>query len=93
MAEDPGLLVAGVGVESCARLKREWVVRVPHDGLRRSARRRPPAIVGHSYYELARFTRAAAGPISPAILVDRRDQRLLLAPATLSIGSLRHRPA
>ena len=84
VAEDPGLLVAGVGVESCARLKREWVVRVSQTGYGVPPAGGLPAIAGHSYYELARFTRAAAGPISPAILVDRRDQRLLLAPATLS---------
>ena len=84
VTEDPTLLVAGVGVESCARLKREWVVRVSQTGFGVPPAGGVPAIPGHSYYELARFTRAAVGPISAAILVDRRDQRLLLPPATLS---------
>jgi hypothetical protein len=83
VTEDPNLLVAGVGVESCARLKREWVVRA-HAGFGVPQPGDADALVDHSYYELARFTRAVAGPISPAILVDRRDQRLLLPPATLS---------
>src|SRR3954471_6084512 len=70
VTEDPTLLVAGVGVESCARLKREWVVRVSQTGFGVPPAGGVGAIAGHSYYELARFTRAAAGPISAAILVD-----------------------
>ena len=84
VSQDAGLLVAGVGVESCARLKREWVVRVSQTGYGVPPAGGVAAIPGHSYYELARFTRAVAGPISAAILVDRRDQGLLLPPATLS---------
>ena len=46
--EDPGLVHSGLGVESCARLKREWVVRtragssVPVPG-------NADFITGHSY--------------------------------------------
>ncbi len=84
-SEDPSLVHAGLGTESCARLKREWVVRVrsgpgapvPADG--------PPDYqAGHSYYALATISRRSGDPnINPGDVTDRRERRLLCLPETL----------
>jgi hypothetical protein len=89
--EEPGLKHIGLGVESCARLKREWVVRVragssvptPND-----PNHPGDFIVGHSYYALATITHKRNIPfideaITDEAITDLRERRLLLPPATL----------
>ena len=81
--EQPALIFPGIGTESAARLRREWVVRwtsaaaVPvfGDG---------DFIAGHSYYALASLVRRAADPVVvTADITDLRERRLLVPPATL----------
>ncbi|MFI1169982.1 DUF6519 domain-containing protein [Streptomyces melanogenes] len=82
--EDPSLVRAGLGVESCARTKREWAVRwrtgtdlpKPTD----TAEYR----TGHSYYPLAQLRRLAnVAEVNPGDVVDRRERRMLVPPAHL----------
>lgn len=80
--EAPELVRPGLGVESCARTKREWVVRV-------RATMPTPAdtadhLAGHAYYQLATLVRRnGVAPVATADVVDRRERRLLLPPAHL----------
>jgi hypothetical protein len=80
--EDPSLVHSGLGVESCARLKREWVVRarvgdsVPAPG-------DADFITGHSYYAMATIAHQAGAPIISEAITDQRERRLLVPPATL----------
>ena len=74
-AEDGALVLPGLGVESCGRLKREWAVRV----VAGTALPVPPA--GHDYLELARIQRGAAAAVSAADVTDRRERRLWAWPA------------
>jgi hypothetical protein len=79
-AEDPTQILAGVGVESCARMVRQWCVRTrqgttvpgPADG---------DFIAGHSTYPLALLNRKLSAPAVPANiqqtdLTDLRHKRL-----------------
>ena len=81
--DDTALLHSGLGVETCARVRRDWVVRV------REGRSAPSAgdadfIPGHSYVLLAHIGRRGGKPqIRGADVVDRRHQRLQVPPATL----------
>jgi hypothetical protein len=81
--EEPGLVHAGLGVETCARIRREWVVRAyPVSHVREY-------LPGHSYAPLAllnRFTGQVT--ISDGQIVDRRQRRLLLPPASLISDTL-----
>ncbi|MEM7305818.1 MAG: hypothetical protein AAF682_04075 [Planctomycetota bacterium] len=81
--EDPALIFVDIGTESCARLRREWVVRtrlasdVPQPG-------DADFEDGHSYYALAEIARVAADPVVyPSQVVDLREKRLLTPPSTL----------
>lgn len=71
LAEDPALVLPGLGTETCSRLRREWVVRVreaptpPADG-------DPDFIAGHSYAALATITQTSAGTIDAPDVADRR---------------------
>jgi hypothetical protein len=81
--EDPSLILPGLGTESCARLRREWVVRTRPDNSA-PVRGNPDYINGHSYYALATLNRRNGdAAINPGDVVDRREQQLLLPPATL----------
>src|SRR5262249_17487406 len=67
-----GLLLPGLGIESCARKKREWVVRVgttvPDAG---------DARPHHSYYPLARIRRRLnVADIFPNDITDLRELHL-----------------
>lgn len=79
-AEAPSMILPALGIESCARRKREWVVRVAAGSAAPS-----PTIAGHSHYLLATITRPNAVPvnITASHITDRREKRLLLPPATL----------
>jgi hypothetical protein len=83
--DDPTLLLPGLGVESCARMKRFWAVRA-------RALATPPVApdpdfaAGHAYYLLAAVTRRAADAnVNAADIVDMREQRLLVPPSTLAM--------
>ncbi len=82
----PELLHPGLGVETCARMLRDWVVRVgPRVPQAGDADLRP----GHLYYPLATLIRAAnAATIPDAALTDLREARLLLPPAHLLTDTL-----
>ncbi len=73
-AEDATLILAGLGTESCSRLRREWVVRVrpagggfgvPQSG---DADFRP----GHSYAMLAQVNRTAQQELTAQTLAEGR---------------------
>jgi hypothetical protein len=79
-ADDSTLVHPGLGIESCARLRREFVIRVgpgtsaPASGVPR----------GHSYYALATIARRAGDPtINAADVTDLREKQLLVPPSTL----------
>jgi Family of unknown function (DUF6519) len=80
--EDPHLVHSGLGVESCARLKREWVVRT-RAGSSVPAPGDADSIAGHSYYTLATIAHQAGVPITSEAIADQRERRLLVPPATL----------
>ncbi|MDD5322497.1 MAG: DUF6519 domain-containing protein [Methylococcales bacterium] len=71
---DSNLVNPDIGIETCVRIKREWVVRVAE---RASA---PPAApVGHVFYVLAQFARQAnEARILPQHITDRRRTGLSL---------------
>jgi len=76
--EEPGLIHTALGVETCARTRREWVVRAYPETTP------GPHLAGHSYATLAllqRFT--GQDVIADAQVIDRRQRRLLLPPANL----------
>jgi hypothetical protein len=86
-SEDPSLVLPGLGTESCARFKREWVVRWREQTTTAEVPRRgdPDWLPGHGYAPLAAVTRHAGGTgIIPAgEVADRRDTRVLSLPASL----------
>jgi hypothetical protein len=82
-SEDPTLVFAGLGTESCARLKREWVVR-PRVGTAAPVSGDVDFVPGHSYSLLATITRhAAVAAVDPADVTDRRERSLLVLPSTV----------
>lgn len=76
-AEDPSLVLPGLGTETCSRLRREWAVRVrtansvPVSG-------DPDLIAGHSYALLAVITQTSAGTIGADAVVDKRRRGVSL---------------
>lgn len=77
LAEDPTLVLAGLGTETCSRLRREWVVRV-RTAATAPASGDPDFLAGHSYALLATITQTAAGTIDAAALTDRRRRGVAL---------------
>jgi hypothetical protein len=71
--EDPDLINDLIGVETCLRRKREWVVRVAE-----GSESLPESPLGHVYYPLARLTRPAnQAAISAEQLTDLRQELAL----------------
>ena len=67
-AEDADLINSSIGLETCVRDKREWVVRVAE-----GADSPPAAPAGHVFYPLATLERPAdAAAILPPHIADRR---------------------
>lgn len=67
-AEDAELIDTRIGLETCVRTKREWVVRV-----QQNADSPPPAPSGHVFYPLATLDRPdGAAAILPPHITDRR---------------------
>jgi Family of unknown function (DUF6519) len=92
-SEDPALVLAGLGTESCARVKREWVVRI-RAGTGVPAPGDTDYLPGHAYYALATIRRRAGDPlVQPGDVSDRRERRLLVPPATLIEDVLGTNPA
>ncbi|XXY13196.1 DUF6519 domain-containing protein [Sorangium sp. So ce216] len=77
--EDPSMILPALNIESCARRKREWVVRVA------AGESAPAPAAGHGHYVLAWIHRPLNAPetIQDAHVVDRRERRLLTLPATI----------
>ncbi|MER7728963.1 DUF6519 domain-containing protein [Streptomyces sp. NPDC096323] len=82
-AEDPRLVHAGLGTESCARCKREWVVRTRAGDalpLLNDADFDPT----HAYTTLATIQRRTGDAlVQPGDITDRRERGLLVPPANL----------
>lgn len=78
-AEDPGLVLPGLGTESCARVKREVVVRV-RSGTNLPGFGELDFLPNHSYYALANLTRRTGDPlINGSDVSDRRQTRMTMA--------------
>lgn len=76
-AEDPALVLAGLGTETCSRLRREWAVRM------REAAVAPASgdadfQAGHSYALLATVVQTAANTIDAGSVTDRRRRGVSL---------------
>jgi len=86
--EDPSLVAPGLGTESCARMKREWVVRT-RAAAGAPVLGNPDFIAGHSYYALATLARRNADPnINPADIADLRQTHLTLTDANRRLSNL-----
>lgn len=83
-AEDSSHLVNPViGVETCVRVRREWVVRV-REGNDLPASGDADHTPGHRYYGLASIERRTGdASIQPSDVSDLRERQLLMPPATL----------
>jgi hypothetical protein len=82
--QEPTLIHPGLGTESCARLRREWVVRT-RSGTNLPASGDPDFVAGHSYYALATITRRLNdASIQARDVTDQRERRLLTLPASLT---------
>ena len=77
LAEDPALVLPGLGTETCSRLRREWAVRV-RTGAAPPVNGDPDFIAGHSYAALATITQTSAGIIDAPAVVDRRRRGISL---------------
>jgi hypothetical protein len=83
--EDSRIVNNAIGIETCTRLKREWVVRV-EEGVAEGATnttKTPP--VGHAYYPLAILSGGAGGS---SIIADLRLTDICLSEVTSSTGVL-----
>jgi Family of unknown function (DUF6519) len=84
----PSLVLTGLGVESCARVRREWVIRsralpavpAPAD---------PDYKPGHAYLPLAVLNRRKnVAAVTATDIIDRRERSLLLPPSSLLADTL-----
>jgi hypothetical protein len=82
--EDETLVNPDIGVETCVRLKREWVVRVAQ-GTSETEFDAPPE--GHVYYPLATLTRRVSGgdPIEADDITDLRFTHLAVGTNTTGV--------
>ncbi|GLZ78620.1 hypothetical protein Afil01_34270 [Actinorhabdospora filicis] len=74
--DDNTLVLPGLGVETCARTRREWAVRA------RLTSTTPTREAGHSYTTLARINRTGV-TVADTDITDLRQRRLLTPPAHL----------
>ncbi|ESA38308.1 hypothetical protein N836_33300 [Leptolyngbya sp. Heron Island J] len=85
-AEEPSLVLPSLGTESCARLRREWVIRVrPSSDVPSSGD--SDYLPEHSYIALAEIRQDSTGLITPERLTDRRRLGLKV-PSQLDITQL-----
>jgi hypothetical protein len=81
--EVPDLVHPGLGVETCARIRREWVVRVRPGG-QLPVPTDSDYVAGHTYHPLAVLNRrGGAATIAVTDIADRRGRGLLMPPAHL----------
>ncbi len=86
--DDPTLVLPGLGTESCARVRREWVVRT-RVGTTVPVSPNPDFIAGHSYLALATIARRAGDPnVNAADITDVRQTRLNLADLTRRLANI-----
>jgi hypothetical protein len=89
--EDPSLVLPGLGTESCARMKREWVVRT-RVGTAVPVSTDADFIAGHSYLALATINRALSAGVAVNIvqsaIVDRRHRSLTLSSMETRLATL-----
>jgi len=87
--EDPALVLPGLGVESCARLRREWAVRV-RLGSAAPVVGQPDFIAGHGYLLLATLARRTGdgGLVNPADITDQRATGLSLTGAVARLQTI-----
>jgi len=90
--EDPSLVLAGLGTESCARMRREWCVRT-RAGTTAPAPGDADYVAGHSYYWLANIARKLTGPnvaanIAQADIADSRHKGLSISALELRLAKL-----
>jgi Family of unknown function (DUF6519)/IPT/TIG domain len=72
--DDPTLVLSALGTETCARMKRGWVVRVRHAGTD------PPALPGHGYLDLGRIRRhSGIAVVAPGDITDVRPAGMTVA--------------
>jgi hypothetical protein len=72
--EEPELVLEALGTETCARIKREWVVRV------RQAGSDPAVLPGHGYLDLARIQRhSGVAAVEPGDITDARVTGMTVA--------------
>ncbi|KUJ69075.1 hypothetical protein ACZ90_14640 [Streptomyces albus subsp. albus] len=91
--EKPDLIFAGLGTESCARWKREWVVRT-RAGTELPRNGEDDFRAQHVYAPLALITRRDGDSrVLPGDVTDLRQQRLLVPPASLIEDMLGTEPA
>lgn len=81
--EEPELVLTGLGIETCARVRREWVVRTL-PGTEVPATGDDDHLAGHRYLPLAVLDRTSGvDTIIDADVSDRRQTRLFLPPTHL----------
>lgn len=90
--EDPTLVLAGLGTESCARMKREWAVRT-RAGTTVPGPADSDFLAGHSYLPLSQINRKlsapnVAAPIAAGDLTDLRHKALTLSAMETRIAAL-----
>jgi hypothetical protein len=72
--EDPSLVLPALNTETCARTKRDWVVRV------RQAGTDPAVLPGHGYLDLARIRRhSGVARVEPGDVTDVRVTGMTVA--------------
>lgn len=72
--EAPSLILPGLGTESCARLKREWAVRIRDGKTVVPQPKDPDYLDGHSYYALAFIARNSTDAVvNPGDVTDKRQ--------------------
>jgi len=85
--EDTSLINPRIGVESCLRIERGWVVRL--EPIAANADPLVPATIpnrqpGHRYYPLALINRPAGGQITAGMMTDLRRTNLTLETTTFA---------
>ena len=90
--EEPGLVLAGIGTESCARVKREWCVRT-RAGATVPVSPEPEFVAGHAYYALCTINRKLSAPnvpanIDAADLTDRRHRGMTLSAMEMRLARM-----
>ncbi len=87
-SSQPGLLLPALGVESCARIRREWVVRA-RAGTVEPAAGDADFLAGHAYLPLAVVTRReGVADVTEGDIADVRPRRLLVPPSHLLADTL-----